>query len=215
LLNKSKRRKFVTGSSRTCRDEPALRPDVAPGVNRRTSMMKCAISTALLVAFASPLLAGSPTTNPLGGETTPVPSEYYKATEYYVVRDPSTKQCSVTSAKPTSSTTTVVVGNTAYKTWEEAQAAVRSASDEAAGAGMTRRRSPKGYLANSWRLCENSRPSEVSRTIFGRKLIASALTLTWAHFHGPHGRIFCLADASPSFQTVCKIYAQRAWAGIP
>ena len=87
-------------------------------------MMKCAISAALLVAFASPLLAGSPTTNPLGGQTAPAPSEYYRATEYYVVRDPSTRQCSVTSAKPTSSTATVVVGTTAYKTWEEAQAAV-------------------------------------------------------------------------------------------
>ena len=86
-------------------------------------MMKCAISAALLVAFASPLLAGSPTTTPLGGTVT-APSGYYRATEYYVVRDPSTRQCSVTSAKPTSSTTMVVVGTTAYKTWEEAQAAV-------------------------------------------------------------------------------------------
>jgi len=48
----------------------------------------------------------------------------YRETEYYVVRDPWNKQCSVTSAKPTSSTTMVVVGTTAYKTWEEAQAAV-------------------------------------------------------------------------------------------
>ena len=87
-------------------------------------MMKCAISAALLAAFASPLLAGSPATAPLGGETVTAPSEYYRATDYYVVRDPSTNQCSVTSAKPTSSTTMVVVGTTAYKTWEEAQAAV-------------------------------------------------------------------------------------------
>ena len=87
-------------------------------------MVKCAISAALLIAFTAPLLAGSPATNPLTGETAPVPSEYYKATEYYVVRDPSTKQCSVSSARPTSATTTVVVGNTSYKTWEEAQAAV-------------------------------------------------------------------------------------------
>ena len=87
-------------------------------------MMKCAISVTLLVAFTAPLLAGSPIPNPLGAETAPAPSEYYKATEYYVVRDPSTKQCSVTSAKPTSSATMVVVGNTSYKTWEEAQAAV-------------------------------------------------------------------------------------------
>ena len=87
-------------------------------------MMKRTISAALLVAFASPLLAGSPTTAPPGGGPMTVPSEYYRATEYYVVRDPSTRQCSVTSAKPTSSTTMVVVGTTAYKTWEEAQAAV-------------------------------------------------------------------------------------------
>ena len=87
-------------------------------------MMKCAVSAALLVAFASPLLAGSPTTPPLGGETVTPPSQYYRETEYYVVRDPWGKQCSVTSAKPTSSTTMVVVGTKAYKTWEEAQAAV-------------------------------------------------------------------------------------------
>ena len=80
-------------------------------------MMKCAISAALLVVFAAPLLAGNLTTIPTGETTT-------KTTEYYVVRDPSTRQCSVTSAKPTSSTTTVVVGNTSYRTWEEAQAAV-------------------------------------------------------------------------------------------
>ena len=86
--------------------------------------MKCAISAALLVAVASPLLAGNPTTPPLGGETVTAQSQYYRETEYYVVRDPWTKQCSVTSAKPTSSTTTVAVGTTAYKTWEEAQAAV-------------------------------------------------------------------------------------------
>ena len=87
-------------------------------------MMKCTISAALLVALASPLLAESPTTAPPGDGTLSAPSEYYRATEYYVVRDPSTKQCSVTSAKPTPATTTIVVGNTSYKTWEEAQAAV-------------------------------------------------------------------------------------------
>ena len=87
-------------------------------------MMKCAISAALLVAFASPLLAGSPNTAPPGGEIVTVPGEYYRATEYYVVRDPWTKQCSVTSAKPTPSATMVVVGTTVYKTWEEAQGAV-------------------------------------------------------------------------------------------
>ena len=81
-------------------------------------MMKCAISAALLVAFTAPSLAGGSTTIPTGRGT------MTKTTEYYVVRDPSTRQCSVTSAKPTSSTTTVVVGNTSYKTWEEAQAAV-------------------------------------------------------------------------------------------
>src|SRR4051794_3614459 len=88
------------------------------------AIMKCAISAVLLVAFTAPLLAGSSTTTPLGGEIATALSEYYRATEYYVVRDPSTKQCSVTSAKPTSATTTIVVGNTTYKTWQEAQAAV-------------------------------------------------------------------------------------------
>ena len=87
-------------------------------------MMKCAIPAALLLAFASPLLAGRLAATPLGGETVTAPSQYYRETEYYVVRDPWDKQCSVTSAKPTSSTTMVVVGTTAYRTWEEAQAAV-------------------------------------------------------------------------------------------
>src|SRR4051794_2323735 len=40
------------------------------------------------------------------------------------------------------------------------------------------------------------------------KLITSALTLTWANFDGSHGRIVCLAHASPSFHTVCMNFAR-------
>ena len=68
--------------------------------------------------------AGGSTTTPPGSEIVTVPSAYYRATEYYVVRDPSTKQCSVTSAKPTSSTTMVVVGTTAYTTGRKADTAI-------------------------------------------------------------------------------------------
>src|SRR4051794_1126136 len=111
-------------------------------------MMKCAISAALLVAFASPLLAGSPTTPPLGGETVTAPSQYYRETEYYVVRDPGTNS----AASPAQSRHR----RPRWSSWaprlirpgkRPKRLSQRSASDEAAGAGMTRRRTPKGCLA--------------------------------------------------------------------
>ena len=49
------------------------------------------------------------------------------ATEYYVVRDASTKKCMVVDKKPTTSTTTVVSeGGKTYKTKVEAEGAMKT-----------------------------------------------------------------------------------------
>jgi hypothetical protein len=63
--------------------------------------MKYAVAGAMLAALLSPALA---------------------ATEYYIVRGPD-KKCEVVETKPTTSTT-VVVGDKAYTTREEAQAQI-------------------------------------------------------------------------------------------
>jgi hypothetical protein len=47
------------------------------------------------------------------------------STEYYVVQDTSTKKCTIVDKKPTSSTT-VVVGNGAFKTKTEAETGMKS-----------------------------------------------------------------------------------------
>ena len=47
------------------------------------------------------------------------------ATEYYVVRDASTKKCTVVDKKPTTSTTTVVDNGT-FKTKTEAETGMKS-----------------------------------------------------------------------------------------
>ena len=47
------------------------------------------------------------------------------AAEFYVVRDASTKKCTVVDSKPTTTTTTVV-GNGVYKTRTEAESAVKT-----------------------------------------------------------------------------------------
>jgi hypothetical protein len=44
---------------------------------------------------------------------------------FYVVRDASTKKCSVVETKPTTTTTTVV-GDTTYKTKTEAEGAIKT-----------------------------------------------------------------------------------------
>lgn len=46
------------------------------------------------------------------------------AAEFYIVRDATTKKCTVVDAKPT--TTTTVVGNGVYKTKTEAESAVKT-----------------------------------------------------------------------------------------
>jgi hypothetical protein len=47
------------------------------------------------------------------------------AAEFYVVRDATTKKCTVVDSKPTTTTTTVV-GNGVYKTKTEAESAVKT-----------------------------------------------------------------------------------------
>ncbi len=90
-------------------------------------MKKYMIGTALLVAFTAPVLAGSSTTVTTGSGgtvTTGSGSTTTTTEEFYVVRNPTTKECTVTTSRPASSTTTVMVGNTAFKTRNEAEAVV-------------------------------------------------------------------------------------------
>jgi hypothetical protein len=47
------------------------------------------------------------------------------ADEYWVVRDSSTKHCSIVTTKPTTTTTTVI-GNTAFKTRTEAENSMKT-----------------------------------------------------------------------------------------
>jgi hypothetical protein len=47
------------------------------------------------------------------------------AAEFYIVRDATTKKCTVVDSKPTTTTTTVV-GNGVYKTKVEAESAVKT-----------------------------------------------------------------------------------------
>jgi hypothetical protein len=48
------------------------------------------------------------------------------ADSYYVVQDVKTKKCTVTETKPTTSETTVVSGNTVYKTKSEAESGMKT-----------------------------------------------------------------------------------------
>jgi hypothetical protein len=75
-------------------------------------MRRYAIGAALLVALGAPALAqGTVTTE-----------------EYYVVRDPSTKKCTIVNQKPTTTSTTTIVGDGAvYKTRTEAEAGMKQA----------------------------------------------------------------------------------------
>jgi hypothetical protein len=63
------------------------------------------IAVSLTVAFVTPALA---------------------ADSYYVVQDAKTKKCTVTETKPTSSETTVVSGDTVYKTKSEAESGMKT-----------------------------------------------------------------------------------------
>ena len=48
------------------------------------------------------------------------------ADSYYVVQDAKTKKCTITESKPTSTETTVVSGDTVYKTRSEAESGMKT-----------------------------------------------------------------------------------------
>jgi len=75
-------------------------------------MIRHAIGVALLVSLCTPALAQTVTTE-----------------EYYVVRDPATKKCTVVSQKPAAGSTTTIVGDgVVYKSRTEADAAMKKVS---------------------------------------------------------------------------------------
>ncbi len=67
--------------------------------------LKVALAGALILSFAAPAFA---------------------ADEFYVVRDATTKKCTVVNEKPTTSTVTVVGDGTVYKSRTEAEGAVKT-----------------------------------------------------------------------------------------
>jgi hypothetical protein len=73
-------------------------------------MKSYAIGAAFLVALSAPAFAQATVTTE----------------QYYVVRDPSTKKCTVVNEKPTTTSTTTIVGDgTVYKTRTEAEAGMK------------------------------------------------------------------------------------------
>ena len=83
-------------------------------------MLKYAIGAGLLAALATPVLATSTTTTTTGGASSTTTTE-----QFYIVRDPSTKKCTISTSKPTGSTTVIVGGDgTVYKSRTEAQTAM-------------------------------------------------------------------------------------------
>jgi len=74
---------------------------------RKTTTMKTRliIAAAVATAFAMPA---------------------FGADGYYVVQDMKTKKCTITETKPTTSETTVVSGNTIYKTRAEAETGMKT-----------------------------------------------------------------------------------------
>jgi len=50
----------------------------------------------------------------------------FAAESYYIVQDAKTKKCTVTETKPTSTETTVVSGDTVYKTKSEAESGIKT-----------------------------------------------------------------------------------------
>ena len=67
--------------------------------------MKALIGAVLIASFVTPALA---------------------ADEYYIVRDATTKKCTIVNKKPTTTTTTVVGDGTVYKTRTEADNAMKT-----------------------------------------------------------------------------------------
>lgn len=66
--------------------------------------LKTLVAAAALTAFAVPAFAQS----------------------FYVVQDVKTKKCTITESKPTTTETTVVSGDTVYKTRSEAEAGMKT-----------------------------------------------------------------------------------------
>jgi hypothetical protein len=54
-----------------------------------------------------------------------VPAAAQTVTEYYVVRNPETKRCTIVTERPTA-TTTVIVGDRGYKTRTEAEGGLKT-----------------------------------------------------------------------------------------
>jgi hypothetical protein len=69
-------------------------------------MLKLALAGTFALSFALPSLA--------------------QESSYYIVRDATTKRCTITHEKPTGSSVTVVSGDKAYKTETEAQGAMKT-----------------------------------------------------------------------------------------
>ncbi|MGL9620935.1 hypothetical protein QRQ56_23250 [Bradyrhizobium sp. U531] len=66
--------------------------------------IKTIITAAVLTSFAAPAFAQA----------------------FYVVQDVKTKKCTITESKPTTTETTVVSGDTVYKTKSEAEAGMKT-----------------------------------------------------------------------------------------
>ncbi len=69
-----------------------------------TMKIKAIIAAAVMTSVAAPAFAQS----------------------FYVVQDVKTKKCTITESKPTSTETTVVSGDTVYKTRSEAEAGMKT-----------------------------------------------------------------------------------------
>jgi hypothetical protein len=84
-------------------------------------MKNIVLGAGLLVALAAPAFATSSTTT----TTTTGGSATTTTEQFYVVRDPATKKCTISESRPTGTTTTVVGGDgTVYKSRTEAQTAM-------------------------------------------------------------------------------------------
>ncbi len=80
--------------------------------------MKHAIAVALLAVSTSAFAQTSTTTTVSPGATS--------SETYFVVQEPSTKRCTISTSKPTGTTTTVVGGDgTVYKSRTEAETAMK------------------------------------------------------------------------------------------
>jgi hypothetical protein len=93
--------------SRRVSQEPGRSGDVvdAQGKRRRNMRLRFILATSVAFTLLTPAFA---------------------ADSFYVVQDAKTKKCTVTESKPTTSETTVVSGNTVYKTRSEAESGMKT-----------------------------------------------------------------------------------------